>query len=403
MLVAFLIAATADRESNTDATTSARLIGTRRLAIDAPLARVALTGFEFAEFGPGLLVRTVIEIAEGASSDTLDVVDLYAGAVYDQHLGAAAHHCVRPARARASRIAALTVAESAQTPLLWRAVTSHPYSGCTAELTSLDASLGATMLGGATVHVVTTVSGATQRRVGIVVDQGVARAVPRAGREAARWPDPLVLGPVRVTEMTRACAVDQLRFERDGHRCQVVIPRYDVPLAGCELGPSPLDPLAPQPLWLRPHAGMILDGSVPTEPMHLVFARGATLWEATLPLGCHRSEHRAPVVRWQAEAPSAVAVSPTGTRVLTTTGDDLWLSSPSRRAPMLLNPPGGALPRRDVRAAVFVSEDRIAAVFSSELITFDVSLPPHDAELSGDVRVDAAELTRGLRRMRATP
>ncbi len=245
-------------------------------------------------------------------------------------------------------------------------------------------------------QVLSTIPAGNHRQIALTIEQGVARPVGRGERNAAPWSDPLALGPVRVVDMARGCQFDRLRFERDGHRCSVVVPRSDDPLPGCETHTSPLDPSPPRPLWLHPHGDALLDGGVPAEPLHLVFARGGSLWETTLPLACGH-EHRVQALPWRGGAvPSGVAVSPNGAMTLFAHGDDLWLFTRVRRAPYLLNAPGTALPRHEVRAVAFVNDTRLAAVFSGSVITFEVTVPATDDELPSSLRVDAAEIRRGL-------
>jgi hypothetical protein len=90
-------------------------------------------------------------------------------------------------------------------------------------------------------------------------------------------------------------------------------------------------------------------------------------------------------------------VSPSGERVLIGQGDDLWLYTRARRAPYLLNAPGTALPRHEVRAVAFVDEDHAAAVLSNNLTTFELTVPDRDEEIPTSLRVDADEIRRGLR------
>ncbi len=369
-----------------------RLLGTRRF--EGRAARV--TGAEFSEFGPGLLVRTLAEAHEGTTVDAIDVVDVFTGVGLDRRAGAIVHHCLRRPNLPPVRHATLSVALPALTPLVWRAATSHPYSGCAVGVESLDIGLGAPLLGDVRVSAFTTERAPPNRAVAIAVAGGHARVVPHGDRDPTSWGDPLALGPVRVFEMTRGCQWDTVRYERDGRRCRVNIPRHDDPLPGCEERASPLDPEPPRPLWLHSHLGMILDGGVPTEPLHLVFARGGALWDATFPLTC-QGEHRAHAASWSGEAPAGVAVSPRGDNVLFGTGDDLWLFTRGRRVPYLLNPPGGALPRLDVRAVAFIDDTHVAAVLSGQFVTFEVAVPAAGAGVPEGLTLDDAEVSRVLR------
>ena len=86
----------------------------------------------------------------------------------------------------------------------------------------------------------------------------------------------------------------------------------------------------------------------------------------------------------------------TGDRVLFGTGDDLWLFTRGRSTPYLLNPPGGALPRHDVRAVAFVDDTHVAAVLSTLLYRFEVVVPSADTGVPDVLELDAAELRRVL-------
>ena len=379
--------------------TDGRLLGTRRVwlsSASSPHARIST--FEFSEFGPGLIVRTILDADDGPLvTDTVDVLDVFTGLGLDRRAGAIVHHCARFSNGAPTRAASFAIEEPSLTPLVWRAITAHPYSGCATEVGSLDTTLGQSFTGALQVNVQSTTPAGNHRGVAIAVELGAARVVGRGDRPAPTWTDPLALGPVRVVDMARGCQFDRLRFERDGHRCSVVVPRSDDPLPGCETHTSPLDPSPPRPLWLHPHGDVLLDGGVPAEPVHLVFARGGSLWETTLPLSCGRADHRAQALPWRGgAAPPGVAVSPDGAMTLFAHGDDLWLFTRVRRAPYLLNAPGTALPRHDVRAVAFVDATHIAAVFSGSLITFEVVVPTEDDELPSSLRVDAAEIRHGL-------
>lgn len=368
-----------------------RLLSMRRF--ERGVARV--TGAEFAEFGPALLVKTILEASQHGGTDTIDVIDVLTGVGFDRRAGTIVHHCVRRLRAQPERYGELSVAIPSLAPLVWRAATSHPYSGCAAPLDGLDGHLGTSLFGGVRVGDVRSERAPALRNIAIAVTGGRARPVARSERGADTWGDPLVLGPVRVFEMTRGCQWDSVRYERDGRRCRVNVPRHDVPLPGCEERPSPLDPEPPRPLWLHPHLGMIGDGGVPMEPIHLVFARGGTLWDATFPITC-TGEHRAHAAPWSGEAPPGVAVSPRGDMVLFGTGDDLWLFTRQRRVPYLLNAPGTALPRLDVRAVAFVDDTHVAAVFSGQFVTFELAVPEEGRSVLSDLTVDSAEIVRLL-------
>jgi hypothetical protein len=377
-----------------------RLLGTRRVWLStasSPHARVSTV--EFSEFGPGLIVRTILEADEGPTvTDVVDVIDVFTGLGLDRRAGAIVHHCARFTGRPPTRAAHFSLEDPTLAPLVWRAITAHPYSGCATEVGTLDTALGATFTGDLQLRVQSTVPAGSHRPVAIAVEAGAPRAVGRNERNAAPWADPLALGPVRVVDMTRGCQYDRLRYERDGHRCAVVVPRSDDPLPGCETHTSPLDPVPPRPLWLHPHGGVTLDGGVPSEPIHLVFQRGGSLWETTLPLACGHGEHRAQALPWRGgDVPAGVAVSPSGERVLIGQGDDLWLYTRARRAPYLLNAPGTALPRHEVRAVAFVDEDHAAAVLSNNLTTFELTVPDRDEEIPTSLRVDADEIRRGLR------
>lgn len=383
--------------SDASAPASGRLLGTRRVTLSTtPTARAELDGVEFSEFGPGLVVRTLLRASDASRvTDTVDVVDVFTGLGLDRRAGTLLHHCVRVGTAPPTRTGAIAIASPSLAPLLWRAATAHPYSGCATGVESLDAHLGATLFGALTIRDITTAPAGTQHRVAITVENGVARVVNPTDRHAPPWNNPLALGPVQVLDMTRGCQWDRLRYDRDGHHCHVIIPRHDDPMPGCETQPSPLDPEPPLPLWVAPHGGVTLDGGVPAEPLHLVFARGGALWDATLPLAC-RGESRAHAVPWRGTAPTGVAVSPSGDRVLFGTGDDLWLFARGRSTPWLLNPPLGALPRHDVRAVAFVDDTHVAAVLSTQLYRFEVVVPASDAGVPDALELDPAELRRVL-------
>ena len=294
------------------------------------------------------------------------------------------------------RHGALSVAVPSLAPLVWRAATSHPYSGCAVGVDALDIALGVPLLGEVQVGAVVTARAPANRALAIAVTGGHARVVPHGDRDPTTWGDPLAFGPLRVFDMTRGCQWDTVRYERDGRRCRVNIPRHDDPLPGCETRVSPLDPEPPRALWLHAHLGVVLDGGAPTEPLHLVFARGGALWDATFPLTC-QGEHRAHASSWSGEAPAGVAVSPRGDSVLFGTGDDLWLFTRGRRVPYLLNPPGGVLPRLDVRAVAFVDDTHVAAVLSGQFVTFELTVPAEGGGVPDALALDAAEVSRVLR------
>ncbi len=163
-----------------------RLLGTRRF--DGRSARV--TGAEFSEFGPALVVRTLLEATEGTAVDAIDVVDVFTGVGLDRRAGALIHHCLRRPNLPPVRHGALSVAVPSLAPLVWRAATSHPYSGCAVGVDALDIALGAPLLGEVQVSAVVSERAPANRAVAIAVTGGHARVVPHGDRDPTTWGDP---------------------------------------------------------------------------------------------------------------------------------------------------------------------------------------------------------------------
>ena len=128
-----------DGTADADTPQTGRLIGLRRIG-PVP-ASTRFEGFEFAEFGPGVMARAILVSAGGeGTSDTLDVVDLFVGAALERYVGAVLQHCTRRPTS-AGRTGAIAVSVPALTPLVWRAALAHPFSGCPARAEVFDASL----------------------------------------------------------------------------------------------------------------------------------------------------------------------------------------------------------------------------------------------------------------------
>ena len=383
-----------------------RLVGLRRLwqaATDLPSTHVA--GFEFAEFGPGVTVRSTLATHGAHADDTLDVVDLYTGVGLDRHAGAMVQHCTREPGHTPVRTGAIAVSVGNLAPLVWRAAQAHPFSGCATDALSMDASLGQSLARGAVVRVTATSPAGTHPHVSItwqngtfhVADAGaVERPVERPGGHTGESPgestrtDPLAVEDRRVLDITHGCTADRVRYTEATRRCVFQIPRDDGPMPGCEEAPSPLDP--------RPSRPLALVGGGDGGALRLVFTRGGSVLSTAMPARCGRSGPRVEAVPWRESLPAGLAASPDGQRVMVPSGFDLWLFLPGRRAPVLLNPPGGALPRGTVRAVAFADPGRAAAVIGQDLLQFDVTVTDDDGGPT-DLRIDPGEVARTLRGM----
>ncbi len=131
-----------------------RLVSLRRLPLRsgaAPTSR--LVGVHFAEFGPAVMARATLGLGDVAGGEaTLDVVDVFVGAALDRRAGALVHHCVRVGDG-AARVGALAVQLPSMAPLVWRAATGRPFTGCPAPADALETSMAEALAGDATLEV----------------------------------------------------------------------------------------------------------------------------------------------------------------------------------------------------------------------------------------------------------
>ncbi|MEZ4405105.1 MAG: hypothetical protein R3A52_01255 [Polyangiales bacterium] len=384
----------------TDAATGpalGRLVGVRRVWVGRSLPMSRLASVSFSEFGPGVMVRTTLEVtATDRVTSTLDVVDLYVGVGLDRHAGALVHHCVRAQGERPARAGSISVTQPSMTPLVWRAALAHPYSGCDTSADALDAQMGAALAGGVELTVEPGANVAPSHAVALTVVNGELSVTERTREERRRSdagepPDPLRLPELEVDGMNRACSWDRVRARRDGHRCEFRVSRRDAPLPNCAAGESVLDPAPPSPIALLPREA---DAGAT-----LVFTRGMGLLSARVPDDCRHSR-RVDAERFSATLPVGLAASPDGRRVVSANGLDLWLHVEGHDYPVLLNPPAGPIPRGTLRAAAFVDREHLGLVISTAMLR--VALPAGLAPLSppSSLTVDTSEIRRGLR---ATP
>ncbi len=388
MLVAYIAVLSLDNSQ--DGGTLGRCFGTRRLWQSTTGVETTRVGdFEFGEFGPAVRVRATLDTRGSHGVDTLDVVDLYAGTAYERHAGAIVQHCTRVGGGASVRTGSVAVAYGGLTPLVWRAVQAHGFSGCAVGTDAYDASLGGYFSRGAAVTVTTTTPAGTRPHVGLRFINGALRLASdgtHTGTDGGDAPtDPFTLGGIKLQDVTRVCAMDRVRYTLDGHRCDVEVTRDDGALPYCEEVTSPLDPRPARAVSLVPGP----DG------VQVLYTRGGTALSVTLPPRCVHAR-RVEARPWQGALPAGLSVSPDGTRVLASNGFDLWLYLPGRWAPVLLNPPGGALPRGTIRAVGFADDGRAAAVISEDFVTFDVTVTDEDTAPS-DVRIDPSEIATGLR------
>lgn len=385
------LAPDAGAASDAATATFGRVLGARNLPIEVG---TRVRGFEFSEFAVALAVRTTLEIDAGLrGSDTLDVVDLFAGDGYDTHIGALTHHCARRDTGLPVRAGSLAVNAPAWTPVVWRAASAHPFSGCATDTATYDRSLGETLRGGVRVRVIETTPAGAHHRARIVTEGLNARVVGAHDRGDAARGGPLVSGPLSITDMARGCTYDRLRFVRDGRPCVMVIPRDDAPLPGCAEMASPLDPAPPRPVALV-EASAPVDGG--TDATRLVFSRAGALYSVEVPFLCKRGNRHRAATPWRGTLPAGAEASTDGERVLIPHGDDLWLAGDERAIPYLLNPPGGVLPRTDIRAAAFLDRDTVAAVFGTLLIRFSIEVPDHPTEVVSETELDRDTMRQGI-------
>lgn len=368
-----------------------RVLGARNLPVEAG---TRLRGFEFSEFAVALAVRTTLEIDAGLrGSDTLDVVDLFAGDGYGTRIGALTHHCARREPAAPVRAGSLAVSAPVWAPVVWRAASAHPFSGCATDTAAYDRALGETLLGGVRVRVIETTPAGAHHHVRIVAEGSNARVVGAHDHSDAAVGGPLTSASLSALDMARGCAHDRLRFVRDGRSCVMVIPRDDAPLPGCAEMASPLDPAPPRPVALVGPPGLVDGGADATR---LVFSRAGSLYTVDVPMLCKRGNRHRAAAPWRGTLPAGAAASTDGERVLIPHGDDLWLAGNERTIPYLLNPPGGVLPRTDIRAAVFLDRDTVAAVFGASLIRFSIEAPRRPTDVVSEVELDRDAVRQGI-------
>ncbi len=381
-----------------------------------PTAR--LEGVHFSEFGPAVMARATLRLDDLAgATDTLDVVDLFVGPALDRRAGALVHHCVRDDDG-AARVGALAVQIPSLAPLVWRAATGGPFTGCPTPTAALEASMAEPLAGGVTLEVLEDREIGVQGRVGLVPrGEGfdVAVTLPsthrsRRGRpgqppegptespvDAGTPEDPLVRGPMRVLDVTRACAEDRVRYLAGTRRCELRVPRDDGAFGGCAAGASPLDPAPPRALAVLPGDPSVGDDPEgEAAPFRLLLARGTRLYGVPLP-DCATGRRRGSARPWVGAVPRGLAASPGGRRALAGIGFDLWMGDPGRSVALLLNPPGGSLPRGTVRALGFETDDTFAAVISAHFVRVRVTLPVLPRTVPDGLVIDPSELRRGYR------
>lgn len=419
MLMVYLARFSGDAAARTGADggvgVTGRLVSLRRLPLRtgaAPTSR--LVGVHFAEFGPAVMARATLGLGDVAGGEaTLDVVDVFVGAALDRRAGALVHHCVRVGD-RAARVGALAVQLPSMAPLVWRAATGRPFTGCPAPADALETSMAEALAGDATLEVLEDRDVGAHGRVALVprgdgAGLDVAVTLPPAHRsrhgrrdagavasaDAGTPNDPLTVGPVQVQEVVRHCAEDRIRYSVAGRRCEVRVSRDDGAFGGCAAGPSPLDPSPPRALAVLP-----VEADAPEEtpgdraPYRLLLGRATRLFEVPLH-DCATGRRRVSARPWEGRLPTGLAASPGGRRVLAGIGFDLWMGDPARSVPVLLNPPGGALPRGTVRALGFERDDTFAAVISTRFVRVRVALPAVPRSVPNGLVVDASELRRG--------
>jgi len=394
-----------------------RLVSLRRVwqrTGASPTSR--LEGVRFSEFGPAVVARATLRLDDlGGAQDTLDVIDLLVGPALDRRAGALVHHCVRDDE-RASRAGALAVQIPSMAPLVWRAATGGPFTGCPARTESLEAEMAESLAGGLTLEVLEDREIGSQGRVSLVPrataseELDVVVTVPPAHRsrhghhdaavvaaavDAGAPLDPLALGEVRVTDVTRACGDDRVRYTVGARRCELRVPRDDGALGGCSAGPSPLDPAPPRALAVLPYDPGAEAGAE-AAPAQLLLGRGTRLYGVALH-DCGQGRRRGQARPWMGPLPRGLAASPGGRRSLAGIGFDLWMGDPSRPVPLLVNPPGGPLPRGTVRALGFERDDTFAAVISTHFVRVRVTLPVLPRSVADGLVVDVSELRRGYR------
>lgn len=374
--------------TDADAGRTWRLAGVRRIGPlpEAP-TRSRWTGVTFAEFGPAVMTVSSVESSDGSVSDIADIVDLYVGVGLERHVGTVIHHCTREPGHAPTRSGTLSVAMPAWAPLVWRAAMAHPFSSCEAPSELFDQSLARPLTQGISVTVASREPVAADGRVTVVrAGDGFAAvdARPRH-REDAPWPEDL-----SVFTMTHGCSTDRLEYRgADRHRCRLELRRDDGPLPGCLDGASTLDPTGPVPVALV--------GGGDAGALELVFARAGALLSATLPPDCRTAHHHLDALSASGPLAPGSSASPDARSVITASGMDVWLWEQGRRLPVLLNPPGGVLPRGTLRAIYRIDATHAAAVLSRELLVFSWAQSSVVDEVPDEAPVTEAEFLRALR------
>lgn len=384
------VAVFSSESPTTDASTPelGRLLGTRAVALSAVSPTVTLRGVSFSDFGPGILVRTTLDVG---TTDVIDVVDLFAGIGAERPVGALVHHCARALDGTVRRHGALAVSLPTFAPLVWRAALSHPYTPCPAEFDALDRALGESLRGSVAARVTRTEPVVSHRPMALALDGEHLRLVERHGRGVppdSGVVDALTLGDVGNVAMSHGCGVDRLRYTRGEEHCALLIDRDDPALPGCRERASPLDPAPPRPVALRE------DDAHDTQ---LVFARGASLWSVALPARCHHGGGRPlAATAFDGPLPRGLVASPDGARAIVDLGLDLWASARGHERPALLNPPGGPLPRGTTRDLVFTGARTVAAVVSTSLFELTVDDVDDTHPAPETLTIDYAEVRRAL-------
>lgn len=347
-----------------------RLLGFRDL-YQSPLGppAVRLVGVSFSEFGPGLMVRSTLDV-NGATQDTVDVVDLVGGPGLDTLLGSMVHHCARVGDT-AVRSGALAIDAQGNWPLVWRAASGHPFTGCPTEAASFDATVSEPLARAMTVTVQEDSVADPHAHAQLVLEgeRVVLRTAPRVRRHRGRAQgpdagvDPFTLGDLQFQEISRSCAEDRVRYTAAGRRCELRLTRDDGPLYACTSAASlAFDPAPPRAVALVPEP----------EGARLVFTRGGRAYSQSLSGECARGHRRvSPEAATGSFAPG-LTVSPSGARVLFSNGFDVWLSDQRLGTLSLVNPPGGAIARGTVRALAFESDAVIAMVISTHFVKASV-------------------------------
>lgn len=360
----------------------ARVLGTRRVHRSSSTPRATLRGVEFTEFGGGVIARAELESVDGSGvTDAIDVADLFVGAGGERHAGAMIHHCRTRGPGVATRTGAVAVSEAALVPLVHRAAMAHPFAGCAADLGPWESRVAETFSEGLTVTVTHDEPLRTHRALeGLALEP--LRAVDRGSSDDII---PLRANGIALHRVERLCYGDRVRWRVGEARCSAVVGRDDPPVQGCANPISALDPTQAQAVALT---------ASPEGDATLLFTRGRGLLRTTLPRSCGRLRHLDEAAPYRGSLPPGASASPGGELVLFTRGPDLWLWVRGREWPLLVNGPASSLPRGTVRALAFLDAHTVAAVISTHLVRFTLSVSADPYEPPESLELDAAELLR---------